>query len=414
MKADEARDAGKAASAGLRTGTGLIRDIHGGISHGVYAVVDALAGPAARPIRVVQDTITEGVYAVTGRGLDVGSRLVGAAVAARKARSGADHASLHDGPAAHHVIAIGSGLIDDSLVGQVPSLRPTMHVRERGTRVELTREGVGAAYPEATDEIVVFLHGLVETEAAWRLSAKTRPPYADRLRADLGLTPVMVRYNTGLRVSENGRLFAGLLADLVEAWPVPVRRIALIGHSMGGLIIHSAFAQAEDDPATQWRGLVTDTITLGTPHHGSPLARGAFAATAWLGRSRHTRTAAQVMRARSGSVRDLAHGNILAADWESLDVEELVDGRTHPAPAMGILHRAVGAAWGKAHPDGGHDRLSDFLVPVTSATHAHLAGEARRFTEDDIAVVHGTHHLGLLNSEETYQHLLRWLTPAIS
>ena len=48
-------------------------------------------------------------------------------------------------------------------------------------------------------------------------------------------------------------------------WPVPVRRIVFVGHSMGGLVAHSALAQSDlDEP---WTDVTTDTVTLGTPHH---------------------------------------------------------------------------------------------------------------------------------------------------
>ncbi len=47
--------------------------------------------------------------------------------------------------------------------------------------------------------------------------------YGTRLRDDLGLTPVYLRYNTGLHISDNGRSLDDLLAALVDAWPVPCR-----------------------------------------------------------------------------------------------------------------------------------------------------------------------------------------------
>ena len=39
---------------------------------------------------------------------------------------------------------------------------------------------------------------------------------------------------------------AALLDRLVQAWPVDVRRIALVGHSMGGLILRAACAVSTD------------------------------------------------------------------------------------------------------------------------------------------------------------------------
>ena len=70
--------------------------------------------------------------------------------------------------------------------------------------------------------------------------------YGSRLAESAGWTPVFLRVNTGLSVAENGVALTALLQELVETWPVEVRRIALVGHSMGGLIIRAGCAVATD------------------------------------------------------------------------------------------------------------------------------------------------------------------------
>nr|WP_265090278.1 GPI inositol-deacylase [Psychrobacter cibarius] len=52
-------------------------------------------------------------------------------------------------------------------------------------------------------------------------------------------TVLYLNYNTGRRISSNGRSFAKVLQDLVENNP-DVTQIDLIGHSMGGLLSRSA------------------------------------------------------------------------------------------------------------------------------------------------------------------------------
>jgi hypothetical protein len=44
-----------------------------------------------------------------------------------------------------------------------------------------------------------------------------RRTYGERLQDELSYTPVHVRYNTGLRVSDNGRALARLLSDLTRS-----------------------------------------------------------------------------------------------------------------------------------------------------------------------------------------------------
>ena len=96
--------------------------------------------------------------------------------------------------------------------------------------------------------------------------------YAEML-AERGWTPLMVRANTGLPLRENGAALTALVQRVVDAWPVPVTRIALVGHSLGGLVIRAAGVVA-DEVEEPWRDKVTDVITLGTPHLGAPIAWG--------------------------------------------------------------------------------------------------------------------------------------------
>ena len=126
----------------------------------------------------------------------------------------------------------------------------------------------------ATPRLAVFLHGLGETEYAWG-----SPSYGDRLQDDLGITPVFVRFNTGRRISENGASLAALLDEVVASWPVEVEQIALIGHSMGGLVARSACHHGG-----AWTGLVRHTVSLGTPHSGAPLEQAVHAMSAALER----------------------------------------------------------------------------------------------------------------------------------
>ena len=63
------------------------------------------------------------------------------------------------------------------------------------------------------------MHGLCETDDAWKLGADRHAPYGARLQAELGYTPLYLRYNTGRHISENGRELAELLHLLADAWP---------------------------------------------------------------------------------------------------------------------------------------------------------------------------------------------------
>ena len=129
----------------------------------------------------------------------------------------------------------------------------------------------------------MFVHGLCETEQAWWPSERKQRThgafnFGGRVR-DIGFTPVYVRYNSGLHISDNGARLSTLLDELVEAWPVPVDEVALIGHSMGGLVARSACHHA-DRVGAGWVERTRHVFGLGTPHLGAPLERGVNA-VAW-------------------------------------------------------------------------------------------------------------------------------------
>src|SRR5690606_38728519 len=79
--------------------------------------------------------------------------------------------------------------------------------------------------------------------------------------------------NTGLRIAANGRSLAELLEDTLAQWPRPVEQLAIIGHSMGGLVARSACHHART-AGHAWLKHLRKLVFVGTPHHGAPLERG--------------------------------------------------------------------------------------------------------------------------------------------
>ena len=67
-------------------------------------------------------------------------------------------------------------------------------------------------------------------------------------------------------MSTNGLAFAGCLEQLVQAWPRPLERMAIVGYSMGGLVARSALHQARL-AGQAWVDRLDDLVFLGTPHH---------------------------------------------------------------------------------------------------------------------------------------------------
>ncbi len=176
---------------------------------------------------------------------------------------------MEDNARARRALAILNGAYGDMVAREAPALATAMTVTQHGRAVPPEPQALREAFPSASARLVVFLHGLTESEASWCFNSVRhygRPDvsYGTQLQQDLGLTPVFIRYNTGLHISDNGRLLAELLDRLVEAWPVPVDGLVLIGHSMGGLVARSALHQSGGgtDAARPW--------TTARPHHDHP------------------------------------------------------------------------------------------------------------------------------------------------
>ena len=91
-----------------------------------------------------------------------------------------------------------------------------MSLRSNNMDIDVDRASLAAAYPEPSSRLVLFVHGLCHDENAWTpkpdpATGLAGPSYADRLAQDTDVTPLLIRYNTGRHVSENGADLARLL-----------------------------------------------------------------------------------------------------------------------------------------------------------------------------------------------------------
>lgn len=350
----------------------------GGAIAGIGRIHRAVAARAPR--NVVHDEIARRVYG----GLRAGSHALGAA--AGHAAGRLETAPLADTRAGAMTLGILNGLVGDALD---PALTLPMTLRVRGER---------------SDCAVVFLHGLMETDRSWG-----ERPYGDRLAAELGCTPVYVRYNTGRHISENGRELAELLRDEL-GW---AQRIALVGHSMGGLVARSAAHQAAL-AGHAWPARVTHVISLGTPHLGAPLAQGVHWLAHALGRLPETRPLADFFRRRSAGIRDLRAGSLVDDDWRGRDPDALRADALAEVPLLeGATHCFVSATLTRdaRHPLG--RLLGDVLVLTPSAS-----GRSRTrrvgFRDEDGFAVGGAHHFALLDHPEVYERLRAWLSTSMT
>jgi pimeloyl-ACP methyl ester carboxylesterase len=388
----------------LRAFPGALREMHVGIAHRAFRGV----GAAARPVQAIHDAISAGAYGAIASGTAQLGRSADAVLKREGIGEGLELSRTRGGSA---LIAALNGLIGDRLERSRSELHQGTSLRADGEVIAPERDSLRAAFPDARERLVVFLHGLMSTEFYWHWGA-THPAdaYGARLASDVGCTPLYVRYNTGLHISENGGSVAALLERVLEEWPVRVREIALVGHSMGGLVARSACHQGSQD-GRRWTELVRHIVSLGTPHLGAPLEQGVHVASAALASLPETRMFANFLRRRSAGIRDLRHGSLVDEDWRDRDPDALRAAACMEVPLLaGATHCFVSATITRSprHPLG--RLLGDTLVLVPSATGQ---GRTRRipFQAEHGHHVAPAHHLALLNHPEVYARLREWLGP---
>jgi pimeloyl-ACP methyl ester carboxylesterase len=391
--------------------TSTIQGVHTAVSTRAF---DA-TGAGATVARVTHDAVSDTVYGA----LRLGGRGVGAAIAGASHLVGGEEeartvSSTRVGRATQAAI---NGLIGDRLENEENALRIEMALRLPNRDVRVAREDLEAAFGKPTGRLVVFVHGLCETEEAWWLGTRADPAeelpaprtYGARLRDDLGFNPLYLRYNSGLHVSENGRRLSWLLEELCREWPVEVTEVALVGHSMGGLIARSACHEAAD-AGRAWVDRTSHVVCLGAPNTGSWLEKFVNVGGWALRNVPESRPFADFLEMRSAGIKDLRFGYLLDENWLEHDPDERLRNRAAPlAPVSGIAYHFVSGALtaGERHPVA--SAFGDLLVRRRSATgpmtpDGEPAGDSHH--------IQGASHFHLLNHPRAYEHLRDWLSGA--
>jgi pimeloyl-ACP methyl ester carboxylesterase len=402
MQRQEIRSLADLAGEGTRVLTTLVRDTHSGIAGRVFDAV----GPVSKPVEVIHNTTAAATYYAVDRVLRAALR--GAGELAAEAHGCDEDETVESNPRVAGLVAALNGIYGDELTNRGNGFALTMQVRRHGTPVAMDAPAIAAAFPQATGRIAVFVHGWCMTERSWwRLprNGESVGPYGARLRDDLGFTPVYLRYNTGLHISDNGKSLAALIDQLQALWPVPVEEIAPIGHSMGGLVVRSAGHYATEQQQA-WPDAVRHVVCLGSPHLGADLEKGVNAASWALARLPETEGLAWFLNARSSGTKDLRYGALLEEDWSEGDPDEFLRDRCHEVPFLpGAVYHFVATSAG---PRAVGVILGDHLVRPHSASGV---GKSRQvpFEPAHGLTLTGLHHFDLLNHAEIYAKLHEWL-----
>jgi len=358
----------------------------------MHRTVQRRPGPVGRPVLETTRGITGLVYRSIRGGMQVVGRGLDASLAPLESL-------LPEGdttPGRDAFISIINGVYGDYLAKAGNPLAIGMSLYRDGAPIDPSSPaGLDAASGSAapTGKIVVFVHGLCMSVQQW-----TRDGYSHgaALADAVGHTPLYLRYNSGLPIAENGRMFAELLETLVDRWPVPIEELSIVGHSMGGLVARGA-CHAGEARRHRWPGQLRRLIFLGTPHHGAPLERGGHGLDYLLEFSPYSAPFTRLGKARSAGIQDLRHGTITA------------DGhRCVPLPKA-VACFAIAATLAERRSLVADRVVGDGLVPLDSALGRHPdRRRSLRFPKERRWIGFNMGHLDLLHRPEVYAQLHAW------
>jgi pimeloyl-ACP methyl ester carboxylesterase len=410
--------------------TSLVEETHQACAQTPVALLSAVpvVGPVADLVDAIHGGIAEIAYGAV-RTANQGTRLVLDSVAEAADQAGLSQAAtqllrLSLDPVQLRALGRWGELaqsalnawVGDFLARQGNELAVTMGFWRRAAAVSWTPEGILAACPDATSKLCIFVHGLGCNEGAWRFRAleqhgDAEADYASLLARDLGYTSLHLRYNTGLHVSTNARELAERLEQLLRLYPCPIESVALVGHSMGGLVSRGA-AHYSQAAGHRWVKRLTHVLCIGSPNLGAPLEQATHLLSSLLAsfETAGTQVPAKLLNTRSAGIKDLRFGYVLDEDWTDKDPDAFLRDERHDVPMLdGVTYGFIAATFlsDPAHPLGA--LLGDLLVRVPSA--AGSAVEPARSVRFHIGgVLHGVHHIALLNHPRVYPLVSRFLS----
>jgi hypothetical protein len=364
--ASDLRGAGNLAVAGVIGLTRVVENLH----HNIARAPGPLGAVERLPMRGVSGLVyrsIRGVTRVVGAGLDLALGQLAARLAEEPSSARRDA-----------VLAALNGVLGDHLAATGNPLAIPMRLRRGGVPLELSAAALRAAIPRPARQVVVMVHGLCRNDLQWRPKGHDHGKALER--AARAPTVLYLHYNTGRRVCDNGRELAATLEALARCWPVPLEGIAIVAHSMGGLVTRSACAHAMAT-GHDWLPLLRSAVFLGTPHAGAPLERGGSWVDTVLDASPYTAAFAQLGRIRSAGIGDLRHGI------------------GTPLPE-GVACHAIAGSLARRPGEARERILGDGLVPLDSAL-GRGAGPsgADLFPAASQSIAYATGHLGLLSSK---------------
>ena len=260
-------------------------------------------------------------------------------------------------------------------------------------------------------KVCILVHGLCDSDKSWQYPNDTALNYGSLLNKDLGYSPLLLRYNSGLHISTNGQRFNELLTQIWRHNRHSKREIVFIGHSMGGLVIRSAchYGQAKNAP---WVKQVKKVFLLGTPHLGVDWERLGHFTSVILHKvpSLVTKGLALLGNKRSAGIKDLRFGYLLDEDWKGQNNEVFWHDNRHQVPLLkNVDYFILAAKLAKESKNIFSEYFGDGLVPSRSASgKSFFKSKTIPFPPNHYKALKGLSHRDLSHHPKVYQFIKKW------
>lgn len=303
-----------------------------------------------------------------------------------------------------------NGVVGDYLENTENPLQIKMQFRDQLKAISLDTNSLRKAYSANKSKILLLVHGSCMSDLQW---TRKEHNHGIALAKKLGFAPIYLHYNSGRHISTNGQNFNELLEDLVLNWPGPIEEIAILAHSMGGLVIRSALHYGQQQHK-KWTKHLQKIIFLGTPHHGAPLEQIGNYIDLVLESIPYTKPLARLAKIRSAGITDLRYGNLVDEDWQDEDRFKLQGDQRKNIPLPNSVECfSIAAATRKKTAPLSSRFIGDRLVTVKSALGQHRkTAKKLNFKEDNTWIAYEHNHLDLLNSPEVYDKIEEWISSA--
>ncbi len=306
-------------------------------------------------------------------------------------------------PGLHFLVGVLNGILGDYLIEQHNPLALPMVLYDHYGSLQRG---------ELAGRIVIFVHGLGMNHLNW--SDRKYGGIGERLLAQRDHNIMLyLNYNSGRRISANGRSLANLLQELVQRNPKIVS-IDLIGHSMGGLVARGALFYGKQN-LHDWMHRVNNLVCIGSPHHGAALERFSHTLQEKLRHLPVVKILSYAFNIRSNGILDLRHGSVRDDDWEHLQARiGLLDDKRKPAPLPSYINTFLiaGTVESQNIQNKALNILGDYLVSVKSALGVHPNPRFQlKVPESHKAIFYGLNHFEIQYHSVVAEQITRWFYP---